>query len=153
MYILYYIVVEFLPIEPFKDYVNLPQSINSNVPSVANGEVATYTNADLPSIILVNIILVSQPFYGSFFLSEQPLVPRVYPERVDPIRARLSYFCKQAPRSDVPSNIIIRIEPTLEESRQRMREINYNHGIVIEQHALEAFHMNSPIERYRCSLS
>ena len=131
-----------MPIEPLKDYVNLPQSINSNVPSVANGEVSTYTNADLPNI---DYYPSESAVQRELFLSEQPLIHRVYPERVDPTRARLFYFCKQAPRFDVPSNIIIHTKLT----RHRMREINYNRGIVIEQHALEAFHLNSPIERYR----
>ena len=44
-----------------------------------------------------------------------------YPERVKPSLAKLLYFFIQAPAPDMPTGIIVRIAPTLQESLGRVR--------------------------------
>lgn len=134
---------KFCPGEAFKEYVELASALSAEASAVGpsgNGSACT-----LPSRVYQVERVTSTDVSPDYLVPPQPCVR--YGERVEPLRAKLLYFFIQAPAPDAPAGTILRIAPTLQESLQRVREVTYDRGTVVDELAKEAQRMSAARER------
>lgn len=133
-----------VPGELFKEYVALPPNVLTIEASAVNS--VSNVIAGVPASHLVCPV---EPGVVREYLVPEPLLQCRYAEWVEPLRAKLLYFFIQAPAPDAPAGTILRISPTLQESLQRVREVTYDRGTVVDELAREALRMSSASERLR----